>query len=161
MAFLGQPVFLCFLFLSLPVARLDHGIYISVLEIDPQEMKVKVFINDLQDAIRNDATSISPSSNISFPTQNRAAIEAYFQKKVQLEINSQNVPFSLTESKLEGDSYWFTFLLNEHAKWDSFHLTATYLMELFPDQSNVVKVLGKKPQFFRLTMDNTSCSFKQ
>ncbi|MEM9897420.1 MAG: DUF6702 family protein [Bacteroidota bacterium] len=130
------------LYLSLSIIS-DHAIYISVLEIDNQRMKVKVFSDNLNDAIRNDANSI----------------EGYFQKKIKLKVNEMNVSFTLDEVTEEGDSYWITFKLSTPNKWNSFYLEADYFMELFPDQTNVVKVIGEKPQFFRLTKLNPTCSF--
>lgn len=121
----------------------DHAIYISVLEIDEKEMKVKVFTDNLDDAIRNDANSI----------------EGYFRKKIRLQINEQFVGFNLQEVSEEGDSYWITFKLDAPTNWQSFYLEADYFMELFPDQTNVVKVIGDNPQFFRLTKANPTCSF--
>ena len=129
-----------FLFFGEPT---DHAIYISVLEIDAQQMKVKVFEDNLQDALRNDSNSI----------------EGYFRKKIKLEINGNPVGFDLSDTSLEGDSYWITFRLRPHEKWESFSLEANYLMELFPDQTNVVKVLTEEPQFFRLSIFNPKCSF--
>jgi len=121
----------------------DHAIYISVLEIDDQRLHVKVFTDNLEDAIRNDANSI----------------EGYFQKRIRLQINEQNIPFSLDEVVEEGDSYWISFRVETPGHWHSFYLEADYFMELFPDQINVVKVLYEKTQFFRLTKLNPSCSF--
>jgi len=124
-------------------AEIDHAIYISVLEIDPQQMKVKVFEDNLQDALKNDSNTI----------------EGYFRKKIKLKINGDEVGFDLLDTKIEGDSYWITFRLREHPKWKSFSLEANYFLELFPDQTNVVKVLTEEPQFFRLSIFNPKCSF--
>ena len=137
-----------------------HAIYISVLEVDNQQMKVKVFTDNLEDAIRNDAYNYIPSTEEDFHVVNQHAIEWYFQKKIRLQINSREVGFSINETMLEGDSYWITFILEEHQEWKTFELEAKYLMELFPDQTNVVKVLGKRPQFFRLNRFFPSCSFE-
>lgn len=132
------------LFLISPSSKEDHAIYISVLELDKSQMKVKVFIDNLEDALRNDSNSI----------------EDYFQKKIKLQINSQNLYFSLNEVKEEGDSYWISFNMTTPENWRTFYLKADYLMELFPNQTNVVKVMIDKPQFFRLTKSNPTCSFK-
>ena len=135
------------LFLLLPFfgasPEADHAVYISVLEIDQQQMKVKVFEDNLQDALRNDSNTV----------------EGYFRKKIKLKINGNAVGFDFENKKVEGDSYWITFRLHEHEEWQSFSLEANYFMELFPDQTNVVKVLTEEPQFFRLSIFNPKCSF--
>ena len=72
-------------------AEYEHAIYISVLEIDKKEIKVKVFTDNLQDAIRNDAYNYIPSTEANFHIVNQPAIEWYFQKKIQLKINDKSV----------------------------------------------------------------------
>ena len=136
-----------------------HAIYISVLEIDNQQMKVKVFADDLQDAIRNSSKSFKSTPLTTLHSTNRQAIEAYFQEKIKVEADSRIASFSMDQVVVEGDSYWITLRFDGSQKWQSCILQANYLMELFPDQTNVIKVLGNKPQFFRLDRGNTSCSF--
>lgn len=123
---------------------IDHAIYISVLEIDSQQLKVKVFSDDLKDALRNDSSSV----------------EAYFQKKINLHINNQPIRFVLKEVTEEGESQWITFLMETPSQWHSFNLKADYFMELFPDQTNVVKVRVDSPRYFRLNQSNPSISFE-
>ena len=122
----------------------DHAVYISVLEVRDQQMTVKVFIDNLQDAVRNDNSSI----------------EEYFQKKIRLQIDKKAIDFNLLEVSEEGDSYWITFKLDAPVMRRSFYLEADYFMELFPDQTNVVKVHGERPHYFRLNKTNPACSFK-
>lgn len=142
-----------------PKSTTDHAVYLSVLEIDGKQMRAKVFTDNIQDAIRNDSEEFVPTAEEEFPNRNRSAIEKYFQKKIELEINNRGVSISLQEASLEGDSYWITFHLETAEKWETFYLKADYLMELFPDQTNVVKIINEKPRFFRLTKSNASCSF--
>ncbi len=138
----------------------NHAVYLSVLEMDQEQMKIKVFTDNLQDAIRSDAESFTPSGKQTFPETNKSAIEAYFQKKILLRINGKAIGFYLEETTIEGDSYWVTLTLETHEKWEVCHLEASYFMELFPDQTNVVKVISESPQFFKLTKQHPGCSFK-
>lgn len=134
---------LCVLRLVSSMSVEDHAIYVSVLEIDHQEMKVKVFMDDLNDAIRNDSSSI----------------EEYFQKKINLQTDDESVIFSFQEVTEEGEIYWITFKLEMPEEHGLVNLKADYLMELFPDQTNVVKVNGKQSLFFKLDKSNPSCHF--
>ncbi|MEM9337754.1 MAG: DUF6702 family protein [Bacteroidota bacterium] len=143
-----------------PSEKYDHAIYISVLEIDHREMRVKVFTDNLQDAIRNDSGYFTNIGEEAFLTIHKSAIHAYFQRKIQLKINDQNVVFHPKEATVEGNSYWFTFSLEPQKEWKSFYLKADYLMELFPEQINIVNVHGRKPQFFKLTKLSSSYRFK-
>lgn len=147
-----------FLLLTASHTRSDHALYLSVLEIDKQQMKVKVFIDDLQDAIKYDSDSPIQSDEERFLLINRPLIQEYFQKKIQLQVNEQRVDFNLDKTSTEGGSYWVSFTLESPEKWQSLSLKASYLMELFPDQTNVVKILGEELHFFKLTKNNTSCS---
>ncbi|MEM0938646.1 MAG: DUF6702 family protein [Bacteroidota bacterium] len=137
----------------------DHAFYISILEIDEQQMSIKIFSDNLEDAIRNDSKAFTPSDEEAFPIVNRSAINGYFQKKIQLQINGQKIGFSLDTIKMKGNSYWVTFRLEAQEEWQSFYLKASYFMELFPDQTTIVKVISKKPQIFKLTNLNPSCEF--
>ena len=136
-------LFLISFFLLSSYVEADHSIYISVLEVKEHKMTVKVFIDNLEDAIKNDSNTI----------------EGYFQKKIRIQINDQIIGFSLEEVAEEGDSYWITFKLETPIVWKSFYLEADYFMELFPDQTNVVKVHGEKPHYFRLNKANPTCGF--
>ncbi|NQZ75902.1 MAG: hypothetical protein HRT61_07285 [Ekhidna sp.] len=100
-------------------------------------------MDNLEDAIQNDANSI----------------EGYFLKKIDFKINEQPIQLSLEDIHEEEDSFWITFKVETPKIWKSFYLEAGYLMELFPDQTNVVKVLGDNPQFFSLTRLKPYCSF--
>ncbi len=138
-----RSIWLVFIFLFSSNVKADHSIYISVLEVDKQQMTVKVFIDNLEDAVKNDSNTI----------------EGYFQKKIRLKINEQAIGFNLQEVSEEGDSYWITFKLDGPINWQSFYLEADYFMELFPEQTNVVKVKVEKPHYFRLNKPNPTCGF--
>lgn len=141
-----------------PTSEGDHAIFISVLEVDSHQMKIKVFTDNLQDALRNDTGHLPPSTQGNFHIKNAHAIASYFRKKVQLQINEKEVDLNFLEATLEGDSYWITFELDFQEKWRSLKLEATYLFELFPFQTNVVKVMGEKQHFFRLSKHKPDCS---
>ena len=136
-----------------------HAIYISVLEFDNQELKVKLFTDDLQDAIRNFSEDFKPGENNSFLQQNEGIIEAYFNQKINLKINGQQIRVKFQQGTVEGDSYWITFGLGNVGEWKTLSLSDTHFMELFPNQQNIVKVMGEKPRFCKLNSQNKNCSF--
>jgi len=52
---------------------------------------------------------------------------------------------------------WLTFEFNSPAAWRNVEITADYLMELFPTQSNVVSITYKKEKrMFRLIKGSTT-----
>lgn len=135
----------------------DHAIYISVIEIRKQEniteIKVKVFQDDLQNAIKNYSGVVVLTAPEAFPQKYPNEIESYFRE--HLKVN--DLSYQLKSSELNGDSYWFTFL-SENAEWTKINATADYLMELFPTQENILKVLlNGETRFCRLNIKNRSC----
>ena len=136
----------------------DHAIYISVIEFHGKELKVKLFTDDLQDAIRNDNSSFQPSDVKSFCRVNKTPIESYFMKKLKIMVDGKAASIRLRESKLEGDSDWILFDMNSNEEWRTLSITASHFMELFPTQTNIIKVIGSKQRFCKLTSSNPTCS---
>lgn len=135
----------------------DHAIYISVIEISKNqevtEIRVKVFQDDLQNAIKNYSGVVALTAPEVFPQKYSNEIESYFRE--HLKVN--DLSYQLKSSELNGDSYWFTFL-SENAEWTKINATADYLMELFPTQENILKVLlNGETRFCRLNIKNRSC----
>jgi len=136
----------------------DHAVYISVVEFQGKELRLKLFTDDLQDAIRNDSQAFQSSDDQNFCRVNRTPIESYFRKKIKIKVNGRQISFRLRDSKLEGDSYWIAFDLDASEEWKTLSLTASHFMELFPTQTNIIKVIGSKQRFCKLTTSNRTCS---
>lgn len=136
-----------------------HAIYISVLEFDQQQLRVKLFTDDLQDAIRNYSSDFKPGETNSFIQKNQRLVESYLNDKIQLSINGQVVKVNFQSSKVEGDSYWITFSLRNVGEWKSLSLRDTHFMELFPTQTNIIKITGDKQRFCKLTKQSNTCNF--
>jgi len=136
----------------------NHALYLSVVEVahvkneSQASVKIKVFTNDMEDAIRNELhKGISLSDTSSFHSQ-KEILEKYFSNHFLLSINGKEVDLSMTGSKLVGDAIWFYFKMNCQSKWDNVSVKADYLMELFPTQSNVVSIEhDENKRFIRLT----------
>ncbi len=139
----------------------DHAVYISVVEFQENSVRIKVFTDDLQDAIRNDSPGSFQPGNISdFCNLNQSAIEKYFQNKLKIVINNSPVAIKYLKSRVEGDSYWINFTMNFSGSWKSLNISAPFFRELFPTQSNIIKVMGSKPRFCKITAGNPQCSFE-
>jgi uncharacterized protein DUF6702 len=138
-----------------------HAIYVSVLEIEQGKsaeqgvLRVKIFANDLEDAIYNH--SQQRLSLLTACEQGSAAISAYFKDHLQLNIDGMAQVYNYTSCEINDISLWVTFTFISPANWGEVALTADYLMELFPTQSNVVSVTFKdEKRMFRLTKGSTS-----
>lgn len=137
-----------------------HAVYISVVEIEAKEIRVKVFSDDLRDAIRNHSGVTSDSSITNYCDRYQSEIQQYFAQKLTLIINQNKTPFQYQKSSEEGDSYWITFGFTVEEDWKSIKVEDRHFMELFPTQSNIIKVNWPELRFGRLNMAQPSCSFE-
>ena len=132
-----------------------HAIYVSVLEIEQTNetngtIKLKVFADDLEDAIQNH-TGKRLDLLHGDCTMNFSLIRQYLNEHLQLEIAGQQLAFSFVGCELNDISLWISFAYQHEASWSAISVSADYLMELFPTQSNVVSVArGETKRIVRL-----------
>jgi hypothetical protein len=139
----------------------NHAIYVSVLEIESDSDKetasamVKIFANDLEDAIFNHSDNrldlLTGNCDL-----NSELILNYFYDHLQLIIDGNPQKYSFVGCEINDTSLWLTFEFKSPSKWKELAITADYLMELFPTQSNVVSIKyhGDK-RMFRMTNSST------
>lgn len=147
------------LFLVSPIED-EHAVYISVVEIEARQIRVKVFSDDLRDAIRSHAGIVSDSSALDYCNKYQKEIHQYFSEKLTLVINDKEIPFRFQAASDEGDSYWINFSFSMDEEWNSIQITDKHFMEMFPGQSNIIKVNWPDLRFGKLSADETSCSFE-
>ena len=121
-------------------------------------MQVKVFQDDMQDAIRNANEGFVPLGDSLLFGHAGKMVEAYFQEKIELVVNNEAVEFWFDDYQVEGDSYWIAFEYDSPVEWQSLEVRAAYFMELFPTQQNILQVKTPKTSFCRLTVESASCS---
>ncbi|MDN5213863.1 hypothetical protein QQ020_17445 [Fulvivirgaceae bacterium BMA12] len=141
----------------------DHAIYIAVIQLEHQpnditaNLQVKVFTDDLQDALKNKFQGEIRLINVSENGEEAKRITAYFAGHLKFEINDQRADYQLQRITVENDAHWFDFTLKGPRKWDKLEVTADFLMELFPKQSNIFQVTeGDKRLYYRLTIGQKS-----
>ena len=138
----------------------DHAIYVSVLEIEREanseqgNIRVKIFANDLEDAIFN--KSKKRLDLLSGSCDQSELILNYFKDHLLLKIDGDIQTYTFIGCELNDVSLWLTFDFLSPSKWGELDITADYLMELFPTQSNVVSITynGEK-RMFRMTNSST------
>ena len=134
----------------------EHAIYVSVLEIKKGSLMVKVFANDLEDAIFNQVQQRVNLLN-SNCSENRALVSDYFKNHLGFFIDGDLMSYNFVSCEVNDISLWITFEFASPAIWSEVEITADYLMELFPTQSNVVSITYKKEKrMFRLIKGSTS-----
>lgn len=143
-----------------------HAIYVSVLEIDQSinradgNIRVKVFANDLEDAIYNRS-----QKRIDLLKDNceesRELISGYFNQHLVIDIDGQPVTYKFIGCEINDISIWISFACAMPTTWTNVKVKADYLMELFPTQTNVVSVkyLDQK-KMFRLIKGDESEVFE-
>ncbi|MDW3196036.1 MAG: DUF6702 family protein [Cytophagales bacterium] len=138
----------------------NHAVYISVVEIEASQIRVKVFSDDLRDAIRSHAGIVPDSSVVHYCSKYQKEINQYFSEKLTLVINEKEIPFQFHTASDEGESYWISFGFSMEEEWKSMQVEDKHFMEMFPGQSNIIKVNWPDSRFGRLNASETSCSFE-
>lgn len=134
-----------------PVKDSNHAIYVSVLEVTAGSLMVKVFANDLEDAIYNQSQQrfnlLSGDCH-----ENKVRIKDYFASHLSCKIDGKLMRYNFVSCEVNDISLWIKFDFTPPPIWSEVEITADYLMELFPTQSNVVSITyhGEK-RMFRLT----------
>ena len=135
----------------------SHAIYISVLEIkqglESKEgsVRIKVFVQDFEDAIFNHSSHrLNFSSGNS--DSNKELISAYFYDSLKIDINNNALKYNYVSCEVNDISLWLNFAFEANDNWQQMKVSANYFMELFPTQSNVVSITyHEQKRMFRLT----------
>ena len=143
---------------TLFVLKCNHAIYLSVAEVVHEkgkgdaQIKIKVFTNDMEDALFNEFSQRITLSDTAVFDANREYILQYFSNHFQISIDLKKQKLNLSRAELTGDAIWFYFNTGCAYDWKEVSVKADYLMELFPTQSNVISIEhDSKKQFIRLT----------
>ncbi len=145
----------------------SHALYLGLVEISHEQgniasdLQVKVFYDDLQSGIRAAyPDKFQPANPELWAGKNKSLVQAYFQKHLSLWVNRQPVTFQLRSVSWQQDTYFLHFQLDCPPKWGVLQVKADFLMELFPDQTNVVQAAnGAQKRFGRTTASNPSLEF--
>jgi len=139
----------------------NHAIYLSLTDIEIVEgeakLKVKVFSDDLRDALKNyQSTEYKPADLQNFFSLNQSLADDYFSKHFQLQVEDEPIAIKVKEFSIEGDAHFINFscVLPQNIK--NITVKADFFMELFPTQTNVLKVKnGAQTQYLKFNMPVT------
>lgn len=138
-----------------------HAIYVSVIEIEQNSVdsngiiRIKVFMNDLQDAIFNQTAKHVDLANDSCD-KNKVLVSGYFKDHLIIMINGLQLSYNYQSCEINDISIWFEFTFSAVNQWRTLAITADYLIELFPTQSNIVSIAYEEQKsMFRLTKGET------
>lgn len=112
----------------------DHAIYLSTLKMEVKEqgieITIKVFEDDLRDALRAHHGHIIDTTSASFQEE----VDVYFTHHLNL---GKEMDFAVSDVSLVGDSFVITAADLQQLD-SSVSIEASYFMELFPTQQNVL-----------------------
>ena len=132
----------------------NHGFYIGVIDIYPSQPRpivITVFTDDLENALFNHFNS---------HTLNDSTVNSYFQTHFQVAINNKPVSSRVEQIEQLNDNTCKLFLMvATPEKWYNMRLEASFFMELYPTQNNIVRVHSQPTLYFRLTKQKKSCNF--
>ena len=143
-----------------------HAVYVSVLEISPDaelkqgKLMVKVFADDLEDAIFNFSKNrLNLQKGVC--TLYTSEMELYLRQHIALSINQTSMVLTLRGCERMDMSLWLEFSFESPDIWRSIDIKADHLMELFPTQSNVISLTyQEQKRMFRLTNAKSSESIE-
>ncbi len=138
-----------------------HAIYVSVIEIEQNSVdsngiiRIKVFMNDLHDAIFNQTAKHVDLENNSC-NNNKELVTSYFKDHLSIKVNGSELDYSHLSCEINDISIWFEFTFSAVKQWRTLEIKADYLIELFPTQSNIVSIAYEEQKsMFRLTKGET------
>lgn len=142
-----------------------HALYIGMVEIqfpetgDSAALRVKVFCDDLQSAVRATFPSrYRPAlKGGEWIAHNRDAVSAYFRQKLEFSLRNTLLKYKMVAFSMENDLYILDFTLQCPDNWQTLQLRADFFIELFPAQSNIIRwENGKGEPSFARTSRNSS-----
>lgn len=140
-----------FLFSFLSFTAPNHAFYVSVMDISYEEsageivVQIKIFTDDLEDDIRASQEKLVKLQDGVSPEE-ALIVHRYLLSKVELLIDKSPAPLSLSSCKQEGDAVFTSY----HGKLahppQSLQVRNSLLIDLFPTQSNIIRLKGKAAQ---------------
>ena len=140
---------------------LNHAIYIGLIdiEIETQEinMSVKVFSDDLEDAIQLDnGERVKIVGQTDF-SDLLTIIETYIIRKSKVYLDDVAQKFHIASCENQGDTTWI-FLSGEiNSSYETVRVDNQLFFEIFDTQTNVVKIaIDGKLYYYKLSKDTPS-----
>lgn len=134
----------------------EHAIYLSLTEVNisstaNSQVRVKVFSDDLQNALRNFSDAYQHNGLQQYFEENKELAARYFDRHFALKVNQQRLDLLLTGHSIENDAHFIDFRFICPDPLQRLEVRADFLMELFPTQTNVVKITkNDQPLYLKL-----------
>lgn len=146
-----MQVFTTILYLTLVFwssERFDHAVYIStinVIVLDNQlEVNIKVFEDDLRDALKNYYKETIDTSHVDFIEK----VKSYFEKHLVISMGDVPIDWLNAEIRRVGDSYQYDMQSSHFLIQNEVKIKADYFLELFPTQQNILQLKHKDQRWY-------------
>jgi hypothetical protein len=128
-----------------------HAFYLSVIEMKFEDeghldVTLKVFSDDLADAVRIQSGSIIPREG-AYENSDLNHIEDYFKSHFFLHDKADSTFFEIRDYSTEDQTVWIQ-MNAEIKELSSFTLNASHFMEVFPDQINILHLIRDEQKHF-------------
>ncbi|MEM1137227.1 MAG: DUF6702 family protein [Bacteroidota bacterium] len=145
-------------------AHTYHAIYLSVCEIDylnsSLQIRMKVFTDDLEDAIRNQTGEIIKIEGHLAERVIHNKINNYLLSKFSISTNGKPLNLVYLKSEIENDALWVYFQSKQVKPFTYCTISNTTFIELFESQINVISMhYQSEKYFFRLDKQKTENRF--
>ncbi|MBT8220975.1 MAG: hypothetical protein KJP00_14190 [Bacteroidia bacterium] len=139
----------------------DHSIYITVIEIalpvtkqEKGTLLIKAFSDDLQNALYQLDSGIGITSE---PCSHSELLMDYTRDHLQLAVGQETILLESKSCELIGDTHWLRFDFEWMTTKDILTIQTDWFTELFPTQTNIVKVSNNGKTFYdRLSIEKQS-----
>uniref|UniRef100_UPI00404AF64E DUF6702 family protein n=1 Tax=Fulvivirga sp. TaxID=1931237 RepID=UPI00404AF64E len=143
--------------LLLSVLPYFHATYIGVVEILAEkhhkhfEVRVKLFTDDLEEAIRVDTGNGVLLRSQSQLVQHATLINNYIYSHLDINVDNQPVPLTFIRSVNDGETTFLFYRGNKHGNTSSVCVNTDLLMAAFPTQNNIVRLhIDNNERYLRL-----------
>lgn len=139
-----------------------HKFYIGIYQIEyAQEKKVvqittRIFIDDINEVLEKNYHKKTHIGDKNQSSEDVVLMNKYISENFSIKVNGQNKPFQYISSEVESNILIGYYKIKDISKIKTLEVKNTILMDLFPDQQNIMqsKIYGEK-QSLLLTLDNT------
>ncbi len=152
---------LIFLFLAISmVSFTPHKFYVSNTIVEysaitqSYQITCKVFTDDLERAIGGEAVHLGSEKEVS---NANTLIEDYLNKHFKIQFNDEPQVLMFIGKEVENDLTLCYFEMHKTSDFNVLKVDNTILLELFPEQKNIVEVrVGGKSQTYILTKEKST-----
>lgn len=142
--------------------RPEHAFYVSITDIaytennQELEVQIKIFADDLEDDIRSSQNKLVKLQD-GVNEAEAAIVHQYLLDKVEILLDGKAPEIGMHSCKLEGDAIFSVYKGKLVTKPKVVEVSNTVLIDLFPTQSNIIRLKGKAAQgLLKLDKKNTS-----